>query len=50
MVMSALDLLRLHPEPDETLIREQLDGNLCRCTGYENIVNAVLMAAQSLRK
>ncbi len=41
MVMSALDLCRQNPKADETQIREQLDGNLCRCTGYQNIVKAV---------
>jgi carbon-monoxide dehydrogenase small subunit len=50
MVMSAIDLLRSHPDPDDALIREQLDGNLCRCTGYENIVKAVRQAAKALRK
>lgn len=45
MVMSAIDLLRTHPDPNDELIREQLDGNLCRCTGYENIVKAVRRAA-----
>jgi aerobic carbon-monoxide dehydrogenase small subunit len=50
MVMSAIDLLRLHPNPDERLIREQLDGNLCRCTGYENIVKAVRQAASAGRE
>ena len=41
MVMSALDLCRRHPNASETQIREQLEGNLCRCTGYQNIVKAV---------
>lgn len=41
MVMSALDLCRRHPNATETQIREQLDGNLCRCTGYQNIVKSV---------
>ena len=41
MVMSALDLCRQNPNADEKQIREQLDGNLCRCTGYQNIVKAV---------
>ncbi len=41
MVMSAIDLLRRHPDADESTIRHGLDGNLCRCTGYENIVKAV---------
>ena len=41
MVMSALDLCQRHPNASEAEIREQLDGNLCRCTGYQNIVKAV---------
>jgi carbon-monoxide dehydrogenase small subunit len=41
MVMSAVDLCRHHPKADETEIRELLEGNLCRCTGYQNIVKAV---------
>ena len=46
MVMSALDLCKNHPGASETQIREQLDGNLCRCTGYQNIVKAVERAAE----
>jgi carbon-monoxide dehydrogenase small subunit len=45
MVMSAIDLLRRSPDPTDDQIREQLDGNLCRCTGYHNIVRAVKKAA-----
>ena len=41
MVMSAVDLCRNHPNADEAQIREQLEGNICRCTGYQNIVKAV---------
>ncbi|MBP7567681.1 MAG: (2Fe-2S)-binding protein [Burkholderiaceae bacterium] len=41
MVMSAVDLCKRHPDADEASIREQLDGNICRCTGYQNIVRAV---------
>jgi len=41
MVMSALDLCKNHPNASEGQIREQLEGNLCRCTGYQNIVKAV---------
>jgi carbon-monoxide dehydrogenase small subunit len=41
MVMSALDLCARHPHASEAQIREQLDGNMCRCTGYQNIVKAV---------
>ncbi|RJF86699.1 (2Fe-2S)-binding protein [Oleomonas cavernae] len=49
MVMAALDLVRRHPSPDEATVREGLDGNLCRCTGYHNIVAAVLAGAQAMR-
>jgi len=45
MVMSAVDLLETNPDPDEGEVREWLAGNLCRCTGYHNIVEAVLAAA-----
>jgi carbon-monoxide dehydrogenase small subunit len=41
MVMSALDLCQRHPNASDTQVREQLEGNLCRCTGYQNIVKAV---------
>ncbi len=41
MVMSAVDLVKNNPNPDEDTIRAQLDGNICRCTGYHNIVKAV---------
>ena len=49
MVISAIDLVNNTPNPSETQIREQLDGNLCRCTGYHNIVKAVKAAAESSR-
>ena len=45
MVMSAVDLVKHHPNPTEETIRAELDGNLCRCTGYHNIVKAVKAAA-----
>src|SRR5207302_4224165 len=45
MVLTAVDLLRRNPRPDERCVREALAGNLCRCTGYEGIVAAVLDAA-----
>ena len=41
MVMSAIDLVKNYPGADEATIREQLDGNICRCTGYHNIVKAI---------
>ena len=49
MVMSAIDLLKNTPNPTEDQIREQLDGNLCRCTGYHNIVKAIKAASQTMR-
>jgi len=48
MVLSAIDLVRCHPGADEATIREQLDGNLCRCTGYRNIVKAVQLGATAM--
>jgi len=45
MIMAAADLLRDNPHPSEEQVREGLEGNLCRCTGYQNIVRAVLRAA-----
>jgi aerobic carbon-monoxide dehydrogenase small subunit len=45
MIMSACSLLAENPHPSETEVREGLEGNLCRCTGYQNIVKAVLAAA-----
>ncbi|MFB6298519.1 MAG: (2Fe-2S)-binding protein [Salinirussus sp.] len=45
MMMTSLDLLEEDPDPDEAEIRESLEGNLCRCTGYQNIVRAVETAA-----
>jgi aerobic-type carbon monoxide dehydrogenase small subunit (CoxS/CutS family) len=45
MVMAAVSLLKEHPNPDERDVREGLEGNLCRCTGYHNIVKSVLAAA-----
>jgi carbon-monoxide dehydrogenase small subunit len=45
MIMAAADLLRENPHPTEHEVREGLEGNLCRCTGYQNIVRAVLRAA-----
>jgi len=45
MVMSAADLLRNNPEPTEHEIRDWLEGNICRCTGYHNIVKAIQAAA-----
>ena len=47
MIMAAADLLRDNPHPTEQEVRDGLEGNLCRCTGYQNIVRAVLKAADS---
>lgn len=49
MIMSALDLVKHNPDPDEREIREWLEGNLCRCTGYQNIVRAVKAGASAMR-
>jgi aerobic carbon-monoxide dehydrogenase small subunit len=48
MIMSAIDLVKVHPNPSEETIRAELDGNLCRCTGYHNIVKAIKAAATKL--
>jgi carbon-monoxide dehydrogenase small subunit len=45
MIMAAVDLLSENPHPTEEEVRDGLEGNLCRCTGYQNIVRAVLKAA-----
>lgn len=50
MMMAAVDLLRDNPDPTDAEIREGLEGNLCRCTGYQNIVRAVRAAAAELRQ
>ena len=47
MIMAAVDLLKDNPNPSEDEIRDGLEGNLCRCTGYHNIVKAVLAAAKT---
>ena len=47
MVMAAVSLLKEQPKPSEQEVREGLEGNLCRCTGYHNIVKAVLAAAEA---
>jgi len=48
MIMSVVDLLQKHPNPTEAQIRSWLKGNICRCTGYHNIVKAVEMAAAAM--
>ena len=50
MVMSALDLVQNNPNPSEHDVREWLEGNICRCTGYHNIVKAIRAGAQAMRK
>jgi len=50
MLMSAIYLLRDNPDPSETDIRLAISGNICRCTGYVNIVKAVQLAAQALKQ
>ena len=48
MIMTAVDMLRRIPKPDETTIRHELEGNFCRCTGYHNIVRAIKAASEVL--
>jgi carbon-monoxide dehydrogenase small subunit len=49
MIMTATDLLAGNPEPSDTQIRHALEGNFCRCTGYQNIVAAIRQAAADMR-
>ena len=49
MIMQAVDLLGDNPDPDEHEVREGIEGNLCRCTGYQNIVRAIQGAAQKMK-
>ena len=49
MVMTALDIVKSNPNPSEAAIRSGLDGNLCRCTGYHNIVKAVKAGAAAMK-
>jgi carbon-monoxide dehydrogenase small subunit len=49
MLLSALHLLDTDPDPGRTKIREEMSGNICRCTGYQGIVDAVDAAAAALR-
>ena len=49
MVMSAVDLLKRNDSPSETEVREWLEGNICRCTGYHNIVKAVLNCVDKMK-
>ncbi len=49
MIMSAVDLLQHNANPTEHEVREWLEGNICRCTGYHNIVKSILAAAETMR-
>jgi len=49
MVLSAVDLVKENPDPSDTEIREWLEGNLCRCTGYHNIVKSIKAGAAAMR-
>ncbi|MER8376047.1 (2Fe-2S)-binding protein [Mesorhizobium sp. M1409] len=49
MLMSAVDLVGRDPDPTETKVRDWLEGNLCRCTGYHNIVKSVIAGAAAMR-
>ncbi len=49
MIMAAVNLIETCPEPlTEEIVREEMEGNLCRCTGYHNIVKAILEAAAQM--
>ena len=50
MIMSALDLVNINPDPSESEVRSWLEGNLCRCTGYQNIVKAIQAGARAMRE
>jgi len=50
MVMNAIELVQKHPHPSEAIIRAELDGNLCRCTGYHNIVKAIQAGAAAMAR
>jgi aerobic carbon-monoxide dehydrogenase small subunit len=50
MVMNALDFAQRHPNPTEQEVRESLEGNLCRCTGYHNIVKSIVAGAKAMAK
>ena len=50
MILTAIDLLQQNPDPTEEEVRHGLQGNLCRCTGYQNIVDAICVAATVMRQ
>jgi carbon-monoxide dehydrogenase small subunit len=49
MIMSSLDLVSRNPDPSDKEIREWLEGNLCRCTGYQNIVRSIKAGAKAMQ-
>ena len=49
MVLAAIEIAQRHPVLDEQIVRKELDGNICRCTGYHNIVKAILAGATEMR-
>jgi len=49
MIMSAIDLVKNNPDPSETEVRDWLEGNICRCTGYHNIVKSIRAGAEAMR-
>ena len=49
MIMAAVDLIKRKPVLNEKIVREELEGNLCRCTGYQNIVKSILAAAEKVQ-
>jgi aerobic carbon-monoxide dehydrogenase small subunit len=49
MIMNAIELAQKHPNPSEDTVRAELDGNFCRCTGYHNIVKAVIAGAANMK-
>ncbi len=49
MIMASVDMIRRHPELDEHTVRQELEGNICRCTGYQNIVSAILAASEEMK-
>jgi carbon-monoxide dehydrogenase small subunit len=48
MIMTSLQIIERHPKPTDSDIRHGLEGNLCRCTGYQHIINAVQSAARKM--
>ena len=49
MIMAAVDLIKRKPVLNEKIVREELEGNLCRCTGYQNIIKSILAAAEKVQ-